>query len=325
MACSDQLKLSNFIKSTHEHLRKTSTYLGAEEAWKKHCEDEENLTKYAHAMQELATNYWEKNSHDIASKAVSRNEWIYYSSRQYFFEGLLLKHRCKEEDIAKKIQIDVKLHAYLDNSIDQIKVLDVGSCYNPLKVYEKFNVFAIDIAPANENVYKCDFLNVKISDTNIVENQQILELQETSFHVVVFSLVLEYLPCPQQRFKFCKQAYDLLISEGVLIIITPDSKHVNANVKFINSWRYHLSQLGFARVKQEKLPHINCMMYRKSLNPGIPQRWAKLHERYKYYDMIMIPQDFKQIDNDEKSERSEKKDFLNMNETLSLFYELPCM
>lgn len=323
MACSDQLKLSNFIKSTHERLRKTSTFLGAEEAWKKHCEDEENLTKYAYAMQELATNYWEKNSNDIASKAVSRNEWIYCSCREYFFEGLILKHRCKEKNIAKKI--NVNLHENLGNHIAQIKLLDVGSCYNPLKVYEEFSVTAIDIAPANKNVYKCDFLNVKISDTNVIKNEQILGLQENSFHGVVFSLVLEYLPCPTQRFKFCKQAYDLLISEGVLIIITPDSKHANANVKLINSWRYHLSQLGFAKVRQEKLPHINCMIYRKSLNPVIPQRWAKLHERYKHYDMIMIPQDFKDINDDEKSEQLQQNSVLNTNETLLLFNELPCM
>lgn len=157
---------------------------------------------------------------------------------------------------------------------------------------------AIDIAPATDEVYECDFLNVAIGNsTEIsqfpdVKSQSIQQLGRNSYHVIVFSLLLEYLPTSEQRLKCCEKAYELLQNEGLLCIITPDSKNVNVNAKLMKTWRYALAQLGFGRIKIEKLEHITCMAFRKCFDPEIARRWARMHkESYMAYKME-IPQDF---------------------------------
>lgn len=176
--------------------------------------------------------------------------------------------------------------------MDTILLLDVGSCYNPFSTFTDFRVTAIDIAPASNDVYKCDFLHVGLSEKFETTDNEIKALPVNTYHVVVFSLVLEYLPTAEQRLLFCENAYKLLITEGILVVITPDSKHANANTKFVKTWRYFLARLGFRRVKVEKLRHINCMVFRKCLRLEIAQRWAEIHNNYKEYDFFAIPQDF---------------------------------
>lgn len=51
----------------------------------------------------------------------------------------------------------------------------------------------------------------------------ITHLPPSSFHTVVFSLLLEYLPSTSQRLKCCLKAHRLLVTHGLLVIITPDS------------------------------------------------------------------------------------------------------
>lgn len=318
MASPEHLKLANFIKSTHEYLRKQSKLLGPEKAWIEHCSKEETLSNYASAMQELATQYWEENSRSEKSKAVSRIKWTSQEIRNYFTDELLC-HREKERQIAKKINVEL-CETVINSCPGKIKVLDVGSCYNPLNTCDDFEVTAIDIAPANNTVYKCDFLNVNVCDRILIDNGVVHSLKSSSFYVVLFSLILEYLPCPHQRLLCCKKAYDLLIPEGVLIVITPDSKNSNCNMDIVKSWRYLFAEMGFRRIKQEKLPYINCMIFRKSLNSEIARRWAKLNERYKVYDLLVIPQDFnKQI----VEEFERHLDNFNSCDNVELFSELP--
>ncbi|EDO39383.1 predicted protein [Nematostella vectensis] len=52
-------------------------------------------------------------------------------------------------------------------SVDKkFPLLDVGSCYNPFSEFGEFHSVALDLQPATEKVYKCDFLKLEI-----VENQ----------------------------------------------------------------------------------------------------------------------------------------------------------
>nr|KAG5687419.1 hypothetical protein BaRGS_019818 [Batillaria attramentaria] len=87
----------------------------------------------------------------------------------------------------------------------KVRLLDVGSCYNPFCQFDEFLPIAIDISPANE----CDFLSLEITeplhlapdagDTFLRKLSSPIErLPHGLFHVVVFSLLLEYLPAPQQ-------------------------------------------------------------------------------------------------------------------------------
>lgn len=290
MANSEQIELSSFIKNVHLNLRKDSRKLGANTAWENHCQNNEILQEYAKSMKKLATEFWEKNAEND-NKVISRISWIYNNISEYFNDGLI-KHRTREKEIIEKMDKIENEIFYSSNESTTIKVLDVGSCYNPFSVYKNLNVIPIDIAPSCDDVYKCDFLQVKISSENIINNNTITELNKCYFNVVIFSLFLEYLPSTEMRQLCCEKAYNLLDYEGLLIIVTPDSKHVGVNAKLMKSWRYILSKIGFCRIKYEKLPYLHCMLFRKSICKDFTQRWAKMHENDQLDNEIFIPQDF---------------------------------
>ncbi|CAG9770327.1 unnamed protein product [Ceutorhynchus assimilis] len=295
MATPEHQELANFIKSVHQTLRDDAGALGTKEAWKTHCQDQDKLKKYASAMQQLAVHHWEKNAL-LNDKAVSRVLWIHGACEEYFCN--FNKHREKEERIMKTCFENQKLihidpQEYLTAS--KLKLLDVGSCYNPFKKFEIYDVTAVDIAPANNEVLKYDFLNQTPLDVTV-------KLQQTPFDIIVFSLLLEYLPDPDQRLTCCLNAYKLLKPGGILTIITPDSNHVGSKHRIFKSWQIVLARHGFIRVKYEKLPYLHCMVFRKALFLEVAERWAHVHDRDEFYKKMHIPQDFRQ----EKSERSNK-------------------
>lgn len=322
----DHLTSSTFVKLVHQELRKNSKRFGAEQAWKEHCEDKEILKKYAEAMHNLATSHWE-SSFQKNLKTVSRVEWVFTFIKKYFYDGVFLIKRQKELRVAAKNNIILNVNNNLKNlnmhysEIEKIKLLDVGSCYSPFRIYNCFDVLAIDIAPATADVHQCDFLSCALSveDTHIQDGHQIDKLQLGFFDVVVFSLFLEYLPLPNQRHMCCEKAYNLLKTEGLLIIITPDSKHVGANSKFMKTWRFLLSKLGFCRIKYDKLPHLHCMAFRKSLCKSIGAKWSDFQEEVQFFSQMYIPQDLN-LSNKDKP--------LNVNNVQiacdpDLFMELP--
>lgn len=294
MASTHHLQLSSFIKQVHEDLRKDAKNKGCELAWKRHCENKNILQKYASCMLELATEHWETNYEKDVSKSNSRNQWMFNFCQLYFFGDEISRQRKREHEIAFKMNVKIDQNNMHERD-PKLKLLDVGSCYNPMKTYTCFDILAIDIAPnLTENVKYCDFLNVDICEESsyTVNDNEVLRLPQNFFNVIIFSLFLEYLPSPAQRLLSCKKAYRLLKQEGLLIIITPDSKCVGANAKFMKSWRHILARLGFSRIKYEKLPHIHCMAFRKSLNQQITNRWSKIQNIEELFDEIFIPQDF---------------------------------
>lgn len=318
----NHLKLATFIKNVHEDLRKQSHLVGEDIAWRSHCTDVYKLKQYASAMKELSSVFWENNFLNN-SKAISRIHWINETIINYFSENLEY-FRKKEEDVIKKNNICIN-NIKRELFTEKWKLLDVGSCYNPFTAFEHFEVTAIDIAPATNEVFTCDFLNVQIDNKESKHSADcIISFKRNSFDIVVFSLLLEYLPSPKQRFECCKQAYEVLKKEGLLIIITPDSKHVGANAKLMKSWRFILANIGFSRVKYEKLPHIHCMAFRKSFDKQITLNWVKIYEKQQTFKEMFIPQDFKaseknyniQLNNDIENRR-------DLNGMINLFSELP--
>ena len=168
-------------------------------------------------------------------------------------------------------------------------------------------------------VKKCDFLEVEIKD-EIKDNEDktlIEQLQPISFDIVVFSFFLEYIPSPEQRFICCKKAYQLLKQNGLLCIVTPDSKHQNANVHLYKLWKITLEFMGFNRIKYEKMTHFHGMVFRKGINQSAWQTDASrelefikrknVKEKFKSIDLdsikskIFIPQDFQDIDKNDKN------------------------
>lgn len=292
------------------------------------------------SMQKLATTYWADNN--LKNGTYCRMEWIKTQCKEYFLHGDKKKYDKREQDINAKMALkksDVESHTSENDNIlvedrlvnaheRRISLLDVGSCYNPLNVDDAFDVTAIDLIPATGGVFRCDFLNVAIGREKILSRDawEIHQLPVNSFHVVVFSLLLEYLPCPKQRYICCRNAYDVLNIGGLLIIVSPDSKHVGANARLMKSWRYTLSRLGFMRIKYEKLRHIHCLAFRKCACKDVATRWCELQRfseddrRYMSETEIFIPQDFQTVC---PEERREKLDEYDKTDLASIFSELP--
>jgi len=171
---------------------------------------------------------------------------------------------------------DDKHHNYDDDkhaTDRKIRLLDVGSCYNPLVQSPNaslFDITAIDLYPSNPTVFQCDFLNLDIglpnssmvlhhdqrqhdhqvqdhsdgideanqADVAISQHTKLLQLPSSSYDVITMSLVLSYLPTPQQRLVMIKKARQLLVSPGhhsyqhytgLLLIVEKESIFNNLN------------------------------------------------------------------------------------------------
>lgn len=293
MASEEQLALSGLIKSVHQQLRDSAKSSDPNQVWREHLQNQTLLNQYADAMHKLATCHWDKTMEVSSKKQNCRIEWVVQSCRDYFFGNYLLNlFRGKDDKVMKTID---EHHScdYQPYEVHRIKLLDVGSCYNPFAAFTDFEVTAVDIAPAQETVKYCDFLDVPLGDMlPSVHCQSVESLPRSYFDAVVFSLLLEYFPSSDQRLQCCQKAYDVLKPEGLLLIITPDSRHQGANAKLMKNWRYTLGLMGFTRIKIEKLEHVTCMVFRKSIFKVVSERWCSIHREGYMEPNLNIPQDF---------------------------------
>lgn len=178
----------------------------------------------------------------------------------------------------------------------RVRVLDVGSCYNPLARSPDasyLDITAVDLHPANNNnvgedskfhVHTCDFLQVEIiadipscvistlsssnssddaSDSEVVTVVQ--SIPRHFYHAVSMSLVLCYLPDAKSRAQMVRQAYAALSARhGLLLIVEKDSILRNVNHPIVKQdpratwpvWKRAMWRLGFACVKYEYFRHI---------------------------------------------------------------------
>nr|XP_042130342.1 S-adenosylmethionine sensor upstream of mTORC1 [Peromyscus maniculatus bairdii] len=328
-------KLSYFHKiSSHKnnvnlaHVFSLPTVGDFDKIWREHCEDAETLCEYAVAMKNLADNHWAKTC-----EGEGRIEWCCSICREYFQNGGKRKALEKDEKravLATKttpalnVHESSKLEGRLTNlsftspefitellqASEKIRLLDVGSCFNPFLKFEEFLTVGIDIVPAVESVYKCDFLNLQL--------QQPLQLAQDAidaflkqlknpidslpgelFHVVVFSLLLSYFPSPYQRWICCKKAHELLVLNGLLLIITPDSSHQNRHAMMMKSWKIAIESLGFKRFKYSKFSHMHLMAFRKTSLKTTSDLVSR-----NYPGMLYIPQDFNSVEDEEYSNPS---------------------
>jgi 25S rRNA (adenine2142-N1)-methyltransferase len=190
-----------------------------------------------------------------------------------------------------------------------------------------------------QTVYKCDFLGVDIGaplsspsavdahfdsllhmPTDERRSSGIIRFASESFHVVVFSLLLEYLPTSYQRVRCCQQAWRLLALDGLLVIVTPDSRRQHRNRRVAADWRRDIESIGFARWRYEKLEHVHCMAFRKvigdgrrPLEPGMPSS----------VNPLRIPQDHDDDDGDEVAAVDGKTgDIEDSSQTIELFTDV---
>ncbi|KAJ8249790.1 hypothetical protein COCON_G00230060 [Conger conger] len=295
----DQEKLSTVVKSVHRKLRRKYREVGDfEKIWREHCEDEETLSEYAVAMKSLADTHWARACEGRAHRVVPQ-----------CLSGVLLERRDEkgfgEGREASEAFLVPPLRPLQQNNgphrlsvqTGRIRLLDVGSCFNPFLQFDEFLTVGIDIVPAVQTVHKCDFLNLQLQPPLQLEcgavdsfllhlRSPIDALPAQLFHVAVFSLLLSYFPSPYQRWICCKKAHELLALHGLLLIITPDSSHQNRHAPMMASWRVAVETLGFKRYKYVKASHMHLLAFRKvSLQTGSDLVSGN------YPEMMYIPQD----------------------------------
>jgi len=273
----DHIRLADSIKSVHATLRnKIREGQSFEKVWSEHLKDESLLEAYSSSMNTLATKHWTKLECEDAD--TSRIVWTRAKIQDYFSGSGLTNqlkrdaNRIKRQNVTnrKDNEVDMKDIEASDNVdtdqkiCEKIKVLDVGSCYNPFSKYSELEVTAIDIAPVYQNnVYKSDFLKLNVSEKSEFNEHEVISLQWKSFDVVVFCFLLEYLPQTKPRYDCCMKAYQLLKHNGLLIILTPDSCHQQRNNVIIKGWKEALLQIGFQQVYYEKKQHFHGLVVRK--------------------------------------------------------------
>jgi len=240
-------------------------------------------------MHKLASQFWDANNKNEPSSC--RISWIANNVLKYFNEEYLNEMK-REKSLARRFNVNWSVHNLIPVPDNPYFLLDVGSCYNPFKKYICFNVLPIDLAPAVENVVKCDFLSVSLDAKLNISKNVCLTLPLSTFDIVVFSLFLEYFPLPHQRYRCCQKAYNVLKPGGLLVIATPDSSHASYNSMIMKNWKISLSNLGFWRIKYEKLAHLHCMVFRKYSLEEIPKNWLRsLNFTRTVEELITIPQD----------------------------------
>ena len=263
--------LADKIKNTHKILRnsiKQCEKKNQDEIWKSHVNQlfqSDSASEYANSMKTLSNTFW---------KNESRLEWISSKLKLYFIQRdierfLKRLHRKQELSEEKEEEEFNRISEIFPKNTEKIKILDVGSCHNPLLKFfsnedNRFDLMAIDLSPACDTVLRGDFIQIPLNDENheIIEND-LVNLKRNSFEAVIFCLLLEYLPTAELRLKAVEKAIDLLKPFGVLFIVTPDSSHQGKNQNQMKSWRLAMAKLGMIRIYIDKLKHVTCLGYVK--------------------------------------------------------------
>jgi salicylate hydroxylase len=259
------------------------------QSWSDAMDNTVSLKSYSDAAADMGNRTWVQQI----------NDWIGNYALSYFRHGNAAKqfykiHSLKKHDknhpywnlswdlMNNSTSLEGGIAAVTTAKTDQkIRLLDVGSCYNPLErnpLYrEKIDILPIDLYPADKCVYQCDFLNVKVGpvgSSSVIDTdantgfQKVVQLPAHSFDVISMSLVLSYLPNPHSRELMVAKARQLLKSSretsvphynGLLLIvekesifskvnrnrIPSDSKEIDRLNLLYSEWKRCISSYGF--------------------------------------------------------------------------------
>lgn len=146
----------------------------------------------------------------------------------------------------------------LFSSAQKIRLLDVGSCYNPFASCASshlLDVTAMDLCPNPdaESVLAADFLTVPLGDHLVSDEKQLLQLPFHFYDAVTLSLVLSYLPSCEKRIEMLAKAHETLKppssthTGGVLLIAEKASIFHRGHVKchYRDAWIKTISAMGF--------------------------------------------------------------------------------
>lgn len=182
-----------------------------------------------------------------------------------------LSTNLKSSDIADKSAVGSAAGQQQPQAL--IRILDIGSCYNPFLHCSRsaaYALTALDLRPAHDSVLQCDFLSLAVGPHGsepVVEAaepwRRLLRLPERSYDAVALSLVLSYLPTPQQRRQMLSTARRLLVSDGdqphhagLLVIFEKQSIFHSDKYSswYLDCWKETIAAMGFSFLGYERLP-----------------------------------------------------------------------
>jgi hypothetical protein len=306
------------IRSHHHQITKVS--------WTDAVSAGTKLNTYATAAVQMGAKPWVRNA----------NEWMKQSIFRFFCRGVAKKVHSKavkklgslnsplvnlynsDWDYLKSL-CDNLMETVIDDTHTEyspIRVLDVGSCYNPLATtvsgenalgidavvpQDAFEITPVDLYPANPSVFQCDFLNVQFapavanastsssvphdasgapplgvvsepivltdssSDSNAVY-RRVVSLSPEYYDAATMSLVLSYLPSPQQRVTMIRNARKALRPPADKMGPTPHRTSLLAIVEkisvfgggpdsnvYIQEWKDTIAKLGFEAISHQPM------------------------------------------------------------------------
>lgn len=220
------------------------------------------LEKYASAATYMGNRRWVRAS----------LEWMEQRMLHFFTGGGARRAEMKSLRKRGLNSIPESVKSIPDNLIGarKIKLLDVGSCHNPFakcKSRHALDVMALDLKPAAEGVYQCDFFDVgtvaqgcqPVLDPTM---QKLLKLPVNTYDVVTISLVLSYLPSPMQRVEMVKRARQLLrkpldakssYDTGLLLIMDTPATLGCQNQELLGLWKSEIAAIGFELIAYQLL------------------------------------------------------------------------
>eukprot|EP00742_Colponemidia_sp_Colp-10_P002927 GILJ01003124.1.p1 GENE.GILJ01003124.1~~GILJ01003124.1.p1 ORF type:complete len:369 (-),score=51.90 GILJ01003124.1:158-1138(-) len=298
-----------------------------------------DLPKYAEAMKRLGAVHWE----NITEAHNSRLQWCICACRDFFFGSGLAEVLVKDErrdyfkqhgammpTALRQTRVEETRREVLP--VGRLRVLDVGSCYGPFDPYrgELFDIDAVDLQPAVCTVHRCDFVSVPVrgppsSGLALSPEGEVTSIATQSYDVVIFSLLLSYLPAFSHRWSCCVKARRLLRGHGLLLIVTPKSTSPS-NHKVIMGWKTALEAIGFSRWRYDKLKSFHCMAYR--LHPAAAQEaLPDWDTQVRLMRLLVIPNDERHRNELYAAEEEEgdggSRVVVNSEEVLQAMTELP--
>jgi len=252
-----QGELSDLIKSTHEDIREKGWEAGT-------AQNPEHLLKYASAMKTLATEMWQTSRHHD-----DRILWALECTGQFYREGGLVKvleKNIRREKYAKDgvLPSPESVCAARGDTLDvcqgrRIRLLDVGSCFNPVKTHPLTSALqiepcAIDLCPAPESISDVETMDWLKSDQ--------VEKFRGSMDVVLMSLVLSYIPTPVLRFRALQHALRSLRYYGLLLLVHTRTQGPRSG-EWITEWESVLTSLGCVRYVRQIKRHVVCQAFIK--------------------------------------------------------------
>jgi len=197
------------------------------------------------------------------------------------------------------------------------------------------SIICVDLAPANAEVFKCDFLSVAIGAETIILNdatffdggKRVKEFEKSSLKCVVFCYLLSYIPDPALRLQACIKGLKLLSVGGVLLLLTPDSSSQQKHYLFIRNIITGFAAIGAKKIRYRKEKHYHALVFMKISEIGesdinveeISKNFWIPHDRH-------TAEDFQKRREKPLSERrhtTHEEDLVTTGQNLDYFNELP--